>query len=183
MTISRSISLACIGILIVGTACHGGNVGYKTEDSPAGLKQLMERFYQAARADDNGVLEMLCRSLLLPDPDAWFTRVVGPEKGAALAAEYRKQQHLFVMLFKEEFPKIVAKEQSVIHVKRYSDPGDMSAAGKMRKMLAEMRERTDIYSVRFVKPGEPFGIQFWPFVYVDGGFRFAGKMRLPRRLD
>jgi hypothetical protein len=169
--------IICAIALIGNIACRRDGTGTTAEDSPAGLKQTMETIYKAATDGDGAALESLCGVLVLPDADAWFLRVFGPEKGATLATDYRERSLALVPEAGKLFSSVAAKRQSQIHVDRFTDPNDERATGLQKDALAAMREPTALYSVRFVKPGETHGMHLWSFVHTDGAFRLVGKMR------
>lgn len=145
-------------------------------DSPKVLMRLMKEISAAAVAGEEEKARRMCRALLLPDPQAWFDAIFGPEVGARLADEYAARAKLIDTL-PAVFPELHAKGQTQMLVERHEDPKDPAATGYQSVAMARMKKPTRLYSVRFLEPDADAGFSLWSFVHVDGAFRFAGKMR------
>jgi hypothetical protein len=116
--------------------------------------------------------QRLCEDLRLPDYATWFARRFGAEAGGRLAAEYAPFGTL-----PDLFRKLHAEGRTELLVERHDDPADPQATGYQSVALGAMKEHATLYSVRLLRPEESSGYSLWSFVYADGGFRFAGKMR------
>jgi hypothetical protein len=127
----------------------------------------------------------LARSLALPDPRAWFTAEFGgPQPGGQLAAELQKQVGDLGELV-DALDKFTAKGNTEIHVERFAKADDPLATGLQSKALKEARQPLVLYSVRFTPPGSTLGTHLSSFAYVDGQWRFLGRMRglMPTKAD
>lgn len=55
--------------------------------------------------------------------------------------------------------------------------GDLSEiSGGYGNIQVKLNEGTTIYEIKYVKPGETMGMKFSAFIYVNGGWKFFGKL-------
>jgi len=141
------------------------------------LKVLIEEILQALKAGQNEKASKLVKRFILPNHRSWFSRVFGDEAGAKLSAEYEKTIGQLEFGLISLFGEVVKKDQLLVRINRFKAAGDNEATGLQNAALASMKTPIDLYSVRMVKFGEKYGTHLWSFVYEDGAFRFAGKMR------
>ncbi len=142
-----------------------------------GLRQFIRDVLAAGTAHDQARMATLVRSMILPGHDAWFRSVFGPERGARLAAEYSSGLSTLEAELTELFGEMVQQGNTEIRVTPLSGRDNPEATGLQNQALGAMVRPVVLYSVRMVKPGESYGMHLWSLVYVDGGFRLAGKMR------
>ncbi len=60
-------------------------------DSPKGLQDFLEDLFAAIKTNDKPKIDLLWRSTMLPEHEAWFARVFGGQEGGALEAIYARQ--------------------------------------------------------------------------------------------
>ena len=145
-------------------------------ESTDGLKRLMSDILTATKAGDKEKAASLVKGLMLTDHSAWFKETFGDATGAKLSDDYAKFLGEFEPSASQLFAQMVEKGQSNIQINRFEKAGDPKATGLQNDALKAMKSPTPLYSVRFIKPGEDAGMHLWSFVFVDGGFRFIGKM-------
>jgi hypothetical protein len=144
------------------------------------LKALMTETL-AAVGNEAG-MKQLCGAMVVPDHEKFFADTFGPEQGKALAAEYGKSAPQLGAQLPALFKRISSKGQTDINIRKLTDPDGSGATGLQQTALKAMKKKTALYSVRFVKPGDKSGMHIWSFVFVDGEFRLAGKMRVLMKL-
>lgn len=167
--------LSLLVFTLLGTACFRENkVSYA--ESTDGLKKLMSDIVEAQKSGNKDKVNSLLKSLELPDSDAWFKKVFGDEKGPKVAAQYKISTNQLEQDLARIFTKIVDDGQTEIKITRLEKPDDPQANGNQKDVLSAMKNPVPIYSARFVKPGETFGMHLYNYVYVEGTFRLAGKM-------
>jgi hypothetical protein len=141
--------------VVLGTVFAASTASAQTSmpaypESEAGLRQLFREILDASAAKDANRMIAQMQALNLPDPDKWFTQVFGDKIGPKLAADYKKE-----------------------HSKEFTG----KLAGLFLSPIAAMQEPTPLYTVSVTKAGTNAHITLWSFVYVDGRFHLAGKMR------
>ena len=145
-------------------------------DTPQGLEQLVHDVVDALKDDKTDTAKQLIGSMVLPNPDAWFTKTFGEDRGKVLAANYAK----FTLSFPEMGLKLFQDQvkQNRINVKAYKVEAadDKQATGGQVEAILSMKEKSPLYGVRMIAPGKEYGLHLWSFVYVDGNFRMIGKM-------
>ena len=163
-----SIAAAIMGVLVVVPAAMA------VEESADGLKATIVPIIEAAKAGKGEEVQKLSAGLLLPDPGKFFAEVFGDETGKKLAEEYAK-------LPKEELAKLfekVAKDgRTEVTAWKIAGADDRNATGLQKDAIKAMKKPVALYSVRMAQPGKTIGMTLWSFVYTDGAFRLAGKMR------
>ncbi len=175
--ILRGVACAVVLTLAAAPLAAQQAKGPAYPDTPDGLKRLMTDLYAATRDGDAKRSSALIGSLVLPRHEAWFKQVFGDRKGPQLAAEYAAVLGRFEPELAQLCAKIVKEGQSEIRVRRFDKAPDAQAVGLQNDALAAMKSPRALYSVRFVKPGQPLGQHVYSFVYADGGFRLVGKMQ------
>ena len=172
----RQILAVSGGLLLLAAGPAFGQPAAAVPDTAEGLKQTITGIYEASRAGDNAKAAAMIRSLMLPGHEAWFKRVFGDAKGAAVAGEYTRELAKFERSVGRLFVKVVADGRSDVRVLRFDRAGMPQATGLQNDAFAAMQNPQPLYSVRFIKPGEPRGTQVYSFVHADGGFRLVGRM-------
>jgi hypothetical protein len=150
--------------------------GAEPDDSPDALLALMEKLSAAAVAGRTDEALAMSRALLLPHPEAWFAETFGPEIGKRLTAEYAARAGQIDTL-PGVFPGLRRRGQTELLVEQHEDPADPGATGYQGVAMAHMKRPVRLYSVRFLEPHRDAGFSLWSFVFAEGAFRFAGKMR------
>ena len=91
----------------------------------------------------------LLRSLRLPEYEAWFVELFGKQAGARAATEY-KPFHDDIGLLVAVLGGLNNRKQTEIEVSRLDDPDDSNAVQYQSAVLSRMKQRTPLYSVRFL---------------------------------
>jgi hypothetical protein len=142
-------------------------------DGEDGLKKLGTDLIEAAKAKDQQKLEKLCGSLALQDPGAFFKKHFG-DKGAAVAEGYDKMKAEMGKGLAKEFTKCAEKGRTEVTIRKAE--GDQ-ATGAQKSATEAMKEKITLWTISLAEPGQKLGTTYWSFAYVDGGWKFLGKMR------
>lgn len=146
-------------------------------DTADGLTKFCKEIVAAAKTGKRSEVAAKVKGLALPDPDAWFKRVFGPDAGAALAEEYAATLPQFEATLTRVFMTVAEEGQTEVEVLRFTRPDPENATGNQNKAMEAMVVKTPLYSVYFNHPGEDTGMHLYSFVYADGGVRLVGKMK------
>ncbi|MCA9595501.1 MAG: hypothetical protein KC776_19435 [Myxococcales bacterium] len=154
--------LACK--MLKGQKSYEGNV--------AGLTQLATDLSNAKKSD----AQDMGKALALPDPTAYFSATFGPDLGGQLATEYASEA--------AKLPSVQAffilnklKGRTQILVEEHTTADDPNANGLQDAAMRKMTKPTVLYTVNVVEPGKTIGASLWSFAYVDGHFRYLGKLK------
>jgi hypothetical protein len=146
-------------------------------ESEAGLKQFFQDILNASAAKDAERLLALTQSLVLPDPDAWFTETFGEKLGKKLAADYKAEHKNFGPAMARLFFSLDEPKKLEIKISVVQALDDGNAKGYQLIAIAAMQQPAALYTASITKEGTSAHITLWSIVYVDGRFRLAGKMR------
>jgi hypothetical protein len=146
-------------------------------DTPEGLTKLSKELLALAKAGKRPELAAKVKGLIIPGSDAWFKRVFGPQVGAALSEEYTAGLTQLETSVTRMFMTAAEEGQTEVKVVKFTKPDPDHATGNQNKALEAMIVKTPLYSVFLTQPGEETGMQLYSFVFVDGNFRMAGKMK------
>jgi hypothetical protein len=115
--------------------------------------------------------------VFLPDCKVWFREHFEPELAEKLTREYMllMDQGSFLV---REINDLKRKGKTVVSVRSASAAIDMGATGLQNAALQRMKKRTTLFTLVLTEPGKDRGTSHSSFVYVDGGFRLVGKMRV-----
>jgi hypothetical protein len=141
-------------------------------ESTEGLKQLNVDLMAASDSD----AVKLGEALALPEPDKWFTQRFGTELGQKLASEYAENRGELSKL-KEFWAKAKAKNRTEIIVEEHKSADDEGLNALQEAALRAMKPPMTLYTVKMVEPGQALGTSLRSFVYIDGKFRYLGKMK------
>lgn len=174
-----SCRLATVVVLVAvafsGVATFAADPPYP--ESTQGLQKLMEDALAATKAGDKEKVAALVKPLVLPDHAAWFKKTFGDEKGAALAEDYDKMAPRLADELTKLLDARVKDGRTFASAVKIESADDQNATGLQKQAIAAMKEKAALYTVRLGdKPGGS-GFTLWSFVFVDGQFRLAGKMR------
>lgn len=142
-------------------------------DLPA-LEALVESMLDKAKASDWKGLAKLVIPLRLKDPKALFERVFPPESAKLVVEEYAATSKSMVVDFRKTFSALLAEGAGP-----YScfEARGSRAVGLQRRARFAMQSELPLYTVRF----ERAGVQLWSFAYVEGTWRYVGRLQaLPR---
>lgn len=145
-------------------------------ETSEGLKQLFSDLLTAAQERQGQKVYAIMRSLLLPDADKWFTDTFGEDVGSPLAQEYTREMEKFPAAMTGLFLRLTNPKDLKITVTAVEQSDDPNAKIHQRFALAAMANPVPLYTVKLQKENSSSHITLWSIVYVDGGFRLAGKM-------
>jgi Trypsin-like peptidase domain len=135
-----------------------------------GLKRFFEAMLDAAKSGDMDKAHAFEHSLVIPNFDTWFRHTFGAVNGAKLSAEYKVFTEGQKISGLWNFPELIERAKGGVSTYGIRAPTDPNATGGQKKVFAAMEKSTALYGVRLG------GWHVWSFVYVEGGFRLAGKM-------
>ncbi len=148
-------------------------------DSTDGLVKLMTDM--AAAKENDRKFTSYTNALILPAHDAWFKKAFGDSYHAVNASdEYAQSLLVWTTPLKMFFEEVAQKGRTEIRAVRIADTADENANTYQRLTLMRMSSNKfaiPLYTAEFVKPGSESGSTLWSFAYVDGQFRFLGKIR------
>lgn len=153
-------------------ACKMLGGGKSYPESEEGLKQLATDL--SAASDSDG--EKMGKDLALPDPNAFFTKTFGAENASKLAADYATDVPKLGTIG-SFFKAAQAKGKTQILIERHTSPDDDNANSLQEAAIRAMKSPTAIYTINCVEPGKTIGSSLWSFAYVDGKFRYLGKLK------
>jgi hypothetical protein len=147
-------------------------------ESESGLQLLVIDMVNAAKSHDTGEVKQIADSMKLDDPKAFYAATFGDDAAPRLAAEYDEMQLATFAADADQLLQMqLAKGRDVIAVEKHTSPDDDSATGYQSTALKAMKQPVALYTVRLREPGHDSGFTLWSFVWVDGRFRLAGKMK------
>ncbi len=177
----RPRALGAIALLLVMLAACGKGAPTVThyDEGEAGFQAFADDFVAAARRDDGALVTALARSATLPDPAGWYTATFGAETGARLADEYTQSG---VAKFPDGAAKVMRHlvtdaGRTKVETRRVVDAKDDRATGFQALAIGAMTKPVPLYAMRFQRPDGSKVYSLWSFAYVDGGYRFVGKLK------
>lgn len=169
----KPYSRALFLLLVLTTLLACKMLGGKTyEDSPEGLKQLATDLSNAKKSD----AEKMGKALALKDPNKFFTETFGAELGPKLAADYATDS-VKLPGIQAFFTMGLLKGRTEILIEKHVSADDENANGYQDAAMRAMVKPIPIYTINVVEPGKTIGSSLWSFAYVDGGFRYLGKLK------
>ncbi len=186
-----TLATVCAFALLLSAGCGGDSKPEPAKGEPTAGPAKVELGAQAETAEDlkkfmnetlaavndDAKIKALCASMVVPDFEKFFVETFGAEKGKAVAAEYAAGTKSLGEQLPALFRRVSQKGQTDINIRKLTDPEGKGPTGLQADALKAMKKKIALYSVRFVKPGEKYGMHLWSFVHLDGRFRLAGKMR------
>lgn len=145
-------------------------------DSSEGLIQFFNDMIAAAAASDRAAVEQMVQSMILPDPEKWFTHVFGVEKGPRLAQAYPQE----VKYFPKNLMSVVMQlkpQETRLTVVRVESVDDPNARAYQKLALAAMKRPVPLYLLRINIEGARGSVTVWSIVHDEGRFRMVSKMR------
>jgi hypothetical protein len=156
---------------------NGGPVAAAYPDTPEGLTKLCKETLALAKAGKRAEVATKVKGFVIPNADAWFKRTFGPETGAAMSEEYATGQTQMEASLARSFMTAAEEGQTDVRVFKFIQPDQEGVTATQKKIMNAMAVKTPLYSVYFTQPGEDTGMHLYSFVYVNGNFRMAGKMK------
>ena len=167
-----------IGFVALAVLVAASTVQAKTHypRSVAGLEEQIGDIVTTAADGPSDLLNYRVQQLVIPAYEDYFAHVFGFRNYKPVADEYAQMSKDIVPLT-QLFAKLADREQTEITVVELEDETYADVRGLQRRAFQAMHRPQTLYTVKITRPGEDAGQSLWSFVYVDGAFRFAGKMR------
>ena len=146
-------------------------------DSTAGLEHLAKDIIKAQKSNNGAAADVLLRSLILPQPRAWYERVFGPIIANNEGALYERAAASVPPTLAREFLDAEQLNANSMEARRFDRSCDDNAGELTFGILNARLEKVPLYEIIFVK-GDKL-LRFASFAYVDGGFRFV----IPPKLE
>jgi TonB family protein len=143
------------------------------EDSAAGLKHLIQDTLKATKENDQTTLSDLTSSMVIPDPETWFAKVFGAPAGMVYADRYQGGRGLSDALVRD-FQDLLTQHFDSVDVTRFVKACDDKADENEYPVLLSRQEPEPLSVVIFRHDNAGQSLRF--FAYIDGAFRFAGKL-------
>lgn len=140
-------------------------------DKPSGLKKLIQDMMKAVKDGDQAALMSYSQSLLLPDPDDWFSHAFGERFGSIMARNYKQETPLIPKMLEKALSNASRDKMTVIDVRRFERTCDGDADDQEYPILALRQQPQPFYEVRLTKNTYYMTLEL--FAYVDGGFRYG----------
>lgn len=150
-------------------------------ESTDGLRQFFtDLLVHAEERDGDRVLSMT-RSLVLEDAASFFKQTFGESRGKTLAEEYATETKGFAQSRARLFMAFRKPRDLTITVTCVESLDDPNAKAYQRLAMDAMENPIPLYTAQF-KGGAQSRTNFemWSFAYVDGHFKFLGKMTVAR---
>lgn len=138
---------------------------------------LKSYFEELLTSKDEKIIKAASIRLQLPDSATWFSETFGSAAGAELEQEYSKLRAGWTTQFVPLIKGLRGRGQTAVTVTVVRGAGDPDASPDQRQVLAGMQRPTSLYTVRFYNPATRDQYVMHSFAYVDGAFRYVGKMK------
>ncbi|GMV17373.1 MAG: hypothetical protein HS104_11815 [Polyangiaceae bacterium] len=161
-----------LGLALTLLACKMLGGGKSYPESEEGLKQLATDLSTASDSDG----EKMGKDLALPDPSGFFTKTFGADNASKLASDYATDVPKLGTIG-SFFKAAQAKGKTEILIEKHTSPDDDNANSLQEAAIRAMKAPTAIYTINCVEPGKTIGSSLWSFAYVDGKFRYLGKLK------
>ncbi|MFZ0819880.1 MAG: energy transducer TonB [Candidatus Acidiferrales bacterium] len=158
--------------LISSEASSSDKTGF--DNSASGLKRLMQDVMKTAAGGDQSKLQDLTSSLVLPNADAWFTRVFGPDLGSRFALDYDQRVSSLPRSIAMSFTQAAGNKFTSVEVQRFTKTCDSAADDDEYPLLFSRKEQEPLSRVRFENGGMYQAIRY--FAFADGYFRYVGQL-------
>lgn len=147
------------------------------ENNEAGLTKLFDDLLVALRSDTGEkTAARLVHSLILPDHEGWFSDNFSSKRRLRGLNEDYEQLKADIGHLALTLRGYVGKNQTKVRVAKFSQGKTDGAVGYQIKALAmTTNKQLELWSVRL--SGEDSVYHVWSFVYVDGTFRYIGKLK------
>lgn len=149
-------------------------------EKSSGLGKELHDLVRARKAADKTTEDAILRSFILPDPEKWFTQTFGPDAGEHMAEQYIPVSHAMVQILKGTFERLEDMKFNDIDIRRFDKACDEHADDYVYPLLLARREQTPLYEATF-RNGNSYQ-QMNSFVFVDGAFRYIGRINIPDSL-
>ena len=172
-----------IGLVAIVALLTSATVQAKTHysRSVAGLEEQISDIVTTAADGPSDLLTYRVQQLVIPSYGNYFSHVFGFKHHKPVANEYGRLIE-DVESLAQLFVTLAKRNQTEVTVVELKDETYADVRGLQRRAFQAMRHPQPLYTVKLTRQGEDAGQSLWSFVYVDGAFRFAGKMRALRKV-
>lgn len=147
-------------------------------DSEDGLVHLVKDLLKAHKSGGAPEeIKRLLQTLVLPDPDAWFSKTFGEGKYQALARAYTGNQTSLLQQVDEALVRSAGEGFKEVRVRKYESSCDDDAGEFTFPMLMSRVSPVPLYEIRMM--GANAFRRISTFAYVDGAFRYIGTLNIP----
>ena len=146
-------------------------------EKSGGLDRELHDLQKARKAGDKTTEDAILRSFVLPDPEKWFTQTFGPDAGEHMAEQYIPVSHALVQVLKSTFDHLDDMKFNDIEIRKFDKPCDDHADDYVYPLLLARLEQAPLYEATF-RNGNSYQ-QMNSFVFVDGAFRYIGRINIP----
>ncbi len=145
-------------------------------EKSGGLDKELHDLAKARKSGDKTAEAAILRSFVLPDPEKWFTKTFGPDAGEQMAGQYIPLSHALVQSMKGTFDRLDDMKFNDIEIRKFDKPCDDHADDYVYPLLLARQEQAPLYEATF-RNGNSYQ-QMNSFVFVDGAFRFIGRINI-----
>jgi len=145
-----------------------------------GLEKELHDLQKARKTGDKTTAEAILRSLVLPDPDQWFTRTFGEDVGKQMAGQYIPTSHVLVQQLNGVMDRLEDMKFNDVDVRKFDRPCDEHADDYVYPLLLARSEQVPLYEATF-RNGNSYQLMN-SFVFVGGAFRYIGRVNIPDSL-
>jgi TonB family protein len=145
-----------------------------------GLAKELHDLQKARKAGDKSTADAILRSLVLPDPEHWFTRTFGEDVGKEMAGQYIPTSHVMVQQLQGIMNHLEDMKFNEVDVRKFDKPCDDHADDYVYPLLLARTEQVPFYEATF-RNGNSYQVMN-SFVFVDGAFRYIGRVNIPDSL-
>ena len=171
----RNVLIGFVALAVLVTAA---TVQAKTHyaRSVAGLEEQIGEIVTTAADGPSDLLTYRLQQLVIPSYGNYFSHMFGFEHYKPVADEYGRLSKDIEPLA-QLFVTLAQRDQTEVTVVELRDETYADVRGLQRRAFQAMQHPQTLYTVKLTRQGEDAGQSLWSFVYVDGAFRYAGKMR------
>jgi TonB family protein len=145
------------------------------DDSPGGLKRLMQDALKLAKQNDQAKLDALTASMEIPNALAWFTQVFGPVSGSRYVDQYVAVRRRSPNPVRQSIEDFLKQQFTSVDVTRFTDACAPDGNENDYPLLLTRVEPQPISKVTFSHADGYVELAY--FAYIDGGFRFLGNLQ------
>jgi protein TonB len=149
-------------------------------EKSGGLDKELHDLMKARKAGDKTTEDAILRSLILPDPEKWFAQTFGTDAGEHMAGQYLPASHSLVQILKGTLDHLEDAKFNDIEVRKFDKACDEHADDYVYPLLVARLEQAPLYEATF-RNGNSYH-QLNSFVFVDGAFRYIGRVNIPDNL-
>lgn len=149
-------------------------------DSPSGLEHLFKDIIKALKGNNGARAELLLKNLALPEPNAWYDEVFGPDISRMTAPDYRKSASSIPSSIAHFLLDAQTHQFDDVKAVRFDKSCDDSAGLATFGILHARLQPAPLYELRLFH-GSRF-VRLFAFSFVNDSFRYITPPALNRKL-